>query len=47
MVHTRMLKIKLEGYGNYLGCGRGNFTLKTKDGHIKNYPYYEKIVKEA
>ena len=47
MVHTRTLKLKLEGYGSYLGRGEGCFKVKDKDGNTESYPLFQKEIGET
>lgn len=48
MVHTRTLKIKLDGYGSYLGRSEGCFLIKHRDGRdSEEYPFFEKRVSDA
>lgn len=46
-MHTKTLKLKLEGYGSFLGRNEGVFEVKHKDGTKESYPLFEKEIGEA
>lgn len=47
MVHKRVLKLRLEGHGNYLGRGEGCFIIKHKDKTEEKYPLFIKEIGEC
>jgi len=47
IMHTKVLTLKLEGYGSYLGRGEGCLEIKHKDGTKESYPLFEKEIGEA
>jgi CRISPR/Cas system-associated endonuclease Cas1 len=47
MVHKKVLKLKLEGNGSYLGRGEGCFIIKHKNGDTEQYPLFTKEIGEA
>jgi CRISPR/Cas system-associated endonuclease Cas1 len=47
MVHKKVLKLKLEGNGSYLGRGKGCFIIKHKNGDTEQYPLFTKEIGEA
>jgi CRISPR-associated protein Cas1 len=46
MVHSRVLKLALDGHGSYLGMEKGCFTLRDKEGKTEKYPLFESEIGE-
>jgi hypothetical protein len=47
MTHKKVLKIKLNGSGSYLGRDEGCFTIKHKNGETEKFPLFTKEIGEA
>jgi len=37
---TKTLNVVLEGFGSYLGMGKGCFTVKNREGNVERYPLF-------
>lgn len=46
MVHSKVLKLALDGSGSYLGIEKGCFTLRDRQGEVKRYPLFESEIGE-
>lgn len=46
-MHIKALKLKLEGFGSYLGRSEGCLEVKHKDGTKESYPLFQKEIGEA
>lgn len=46
MVKSKTLKLRLDGYGSYLGMEKGCFTVKDREGNVTKYPLFESEIGE-
>lgn len=47
MVRRQSLKLTLDGYGSYLGMGKGCYLIRDKKGDTERYPVFDVDIKEV
>ena len=47
MVHSKVLKLVLDGHGSFLGMEKGCFIVKDRNDNVERYPLFEKEIGEV